>query len=147
MILTFFRFQLLFLQNQNHWLDFHQQDLNCWFFVRLLHSFSFELVSCVAILTVREFQNYSQFCQIFSFKLMYLHNYRLEKFHQRSQWKRLYSCRKKWEKTLSTQILNWNLGIEIARSSYILIIGTQLDFQKHFSPKTCLKSFFHGLNL
>ena len=42
---------------------------------------------------------------------------------------------------LSILILHWNLGYEIVRKSFNLIIWVQLDFQTHFSSKKVPSGF------
>ena len=66
---------------------------------------------------------------------MYLHSYRLDLFHQKIAIEESLLFEEYWVKTLTTLIFHWNLGIEVARSSYNQIIWSQLDFEIRFSPK------------
>ena len=90
------QFHLIVLHN--HWLEFWLQDLKIWYLGRLFGLTIFMFAPWVAILIVRECQDYSQYWKIPSFKLMYLHNYRLDSFHQRWQSQTLHFWKRNWLK-------------------------------------------------
>ena len=86
-------------------------------------------------------KNY-HYWKISSFKLMYLHNYRLDLFHQRSQSKSLYTCRNLGCSTINPDhaLKSWSWNRH--KSSYSEDLDSSRFSNEFFSKNTDLSSFF-----
>ena len=117
--------------SNNHWLVFQLQDLDIWFFGRLPDLIIFEFVLFVAILIVPMPK------LLLRLKNLFIQTHvtpwlQAQFIPLKFAIENSLLLKENWVKTLWALISHWNLGIEIARSSYNLIIRTQLVFQTRF---------------